>query len=607
MPRPWQRAAGAGFISCGRFNTAAAARQAGDLETMDLETIPYVTNMNPLLAVAIVILVGSAGGSIARRLHAPAVTGNILAGVLLGATLFHGQDVVRSLQALSIFGIGLVAVDVGGQLSYRRIHNALRRIVSITALEVAGAVVLVFVAMRVLGQPWPFALLVAVLAAETAPATTLAVVRGSHARGPFVKTLLSVVSLDSSLCIILFAFAHSLVAAHYSASHGGFEIGPALGHTLWQLAGATGIGLSLGLLTSRVVYNPRFHHFTTVFLSILMGAGLSLYLGLSPLLTCLFYGMFLGNSTNRAESQLKTLEPIEPLVYTSFFTLAGIGIHVEDLPKAGILVLAYIGARLTGKIAGALAGGYLSNTSPRILRNLPWIFVPQAGVVIGLIVILEGDPRIPAGLSGAVGTLILAAVTINEVIGPLFTRVALSRAKETGLDRPRLVEFLQEEFIMTNLKAQDKWEAIEKLCDFFSRTHNLRPSRREELLQTVLEREKEMSTAIGQGAALPHGIIESGDAISGVLAICPEGVEFDAPDGELVRLMVLIVTPKEHERRHLEVLSSVASMISDERRRARLITAADPTEVWEIIEDTDARSFNYFLEEADDVEQTAQK
>jgi hypothetical protein len=55
------------------------------------------------------------------------------------------------------------------------------------------------------------------------------------------------------------------------------------------------------------------------------------------------------------------------------------------------------------------------------------------------------------------------------------------------------------------------------------------------------------------------------------------------------------------------VLSSVASMISDERRRARLITAADPTEVWEIIEDTDARSFNYFLEEADDVEQTAQK
>lgn len=561
--------------------------------------IPNGADINPLLMVAIIILAGSAGGWVARRLHAPAITGNIVMGAILGVTLFHDYDAARSLQGLSTFAMGLVAVDVGGQLSYRRIHNALRRILTITALEVAGAVTLVFAAMLALGQAWPFALLVAVFAAETAPATTLAVVRGGRAKGPFVKTLLSVVSLDSSLCIILFAFAHSLVAAYYE---GGFHIGIALGHTLWQLLGAVAIGLGLGLLTSRLVYNPRFHHFSTVFLSILVGAGLSLYLGLSPLLTCLFYGIFLGNSTNRAEAQLKALEPIEPVVYTSFFTLAGVAIHLKDLPAAGLLVLVYIVARLAGKISGAMAGGWLTATTPRIQHNLPLIFVPQAGVVIGLVVVLEGDPRIPTEISTTIGTLILAAVTVNELVGPLFTRAALARAKEIGLDRPRLVEFLQEEFITTNLRAADKWEALEKLCDFFARTHNLRPDRRKELQDTVLERERGLTTAIGHGAALPHGRMARGDCISGVLAVCPEGLDFGAPDGEPVRLLVLIVTPREHDQRHLEVLSALAAMISDERRRTRLMTAADPAEAWEILEDTEERDFNYFLEDAEHAE-----
>ena len=152
---------------------------------------------------------------------------------------------------------------------------------------------------------------------------------------------------------------------------------------------------------------------------------------------------------------------------------------------------------------------------------------------------------------------------------------------------------------MTNLEAKDKWEALRKLADFYGRTHKVSASARKAIYKSVVDREQEQSTAIGRGAALPHGHVEKGSAIRGVLGICPDGVDFDAPDGEPVRLIVLIVTPKEHEQRHLEVLASLSSMISHEQVRTRLIAALDANDAWEVLESEESRSYNFFLEEED--------
>jgi mannitol/fructose-specific phosphotransferase system IIA component (Ntr-type) len=191
-------------------------------------------------------------------------------------------------------------------------------------------------------------------------------------------------------------------------------------------------------------------------------------------------------------------------------------------------------------------------------------------------------------------------VTLNEIVGPLFTRIALKRSREVGLDRPRLMEFLQEEFIFANLRAKDKWEAIQQLTEFFLRTHRVDTIARKTLENTVVEREKSMSTAVGSGAALPHGRIQHGPGVQGVLGIAPDGIEWDTPDGEPVRIVVLIVTPKEHERQHLEVLASLSTMISNDSIRTRLMSAMDANDAWEVIEAEEAPNFNYFFEEPDD-------
>ncbi|MCH7958548.1 MAG: PTS sugar transporter subunit IIA [Candidatus Hydrogenedentes bacterium] len=555
--------------------------------------------MGPLLVLAIVLVVGSGGGWLARRVGIPGVTGTIVAGALLGVTLFKGMNVPATLQPISTFAISLIAVSAGGHLSYRRIHNSLRRILWIGVLEALLAVVFVFGAIFAVTNDWKLSMLLGSLAAATAPGTTFALIRENRAKGPFVKTLLASVAVDSSVCILLFAFVHNVVA--HSGEQGQMGSGLIAGawQIGWQLLGSAGLAIALGFGATRISERRWFHDFGTMAVAILLAAGLAILLDFSPLLTCLIFGMYLGNSSSESERLLTVLEPVETLLYTCFFAMAGASIHFGLLAAAGPLCALYLVMRVLGKSVGSVLGAVISRSSRRIMTSIPFGLVPQAGVALGLVVILQGDPRIDPEFSSLVGTLVLAAVMVNEIIGPFATRYALRRAGEAGLDRPRLVEFLQEEFILTDFHADDKWDALEKLTDFYAKVHRISAEQRDVVFRSLVEREREFSTAIGSEAAIPHGKVPTGSSIQGVMAICSEGIDFDAPDGLPVKLIVLIVTPHDHEQRHLEVLASLSSMISHEQVRARLIVALDANDAWEVLESEESRSYNFFLEEED--------
>ncbi|HET6349139.1 MAG TPA: PTS sugar transporter subunit IIA [Candidatus Krumholzibacteria bacterium] len=551
------------------------------------------------LTVGLVLLAGAAGGWVMRRLHMPAITGNILIGILLGPSalkLLSGEADIQAVRPLSVLAMGLISARIGAHLSYRRIHNALRRITGIALMEVLCSVVLVLAVCRLLHASWPTAILLAAISAATAPATSLALVREGRARGPFVKTLLSVVALDNMLCISLFALARILVANFYEEGGVLPHVDVALLNAGLQLGGALVIGVVIGKVTERFVRNPWLHDFSTVLVAILFCTGLSEYLGLSPLLTNMFFGVCLGNAPGVAQKSLDSLKPLEPLLYIAFFTLAGASFHMQALMSAGVLCAGYIVARAVAKGLGASLGGIMTRSSQRLWSNVSLALIPQAGVAIGLVVLLDGDARIPDAVSQAVGAVVLAAVAINEIIGPFFTRLALGRAREINLDRPRLIDFLHEEFILTDLKARDKWDAIRQLTAFLVRVHGIRSQEAEPIYDSIVEREQSLSTAIGHGVAIPHGRISDGAAIRGVLGISRDGVDFGAPDGTPVHILMLIVTPDRHEEQHLKVMAGLATMVSDEVRRARLITAADANEAWEVIEDGDLDDYNYFLE-----------
>ena len=563
------------------------------------DSIIHAEHLSPFLVVGILILAGFAGGWVAKLLRLPHVTGNILGGVLVGPAclgIIGTHEQLHDLQPLSTFAMSLVAVSIGGHLSYRRIHNSLRRIITISLFEVGFSVITVMVGSRLFGMDWPTTLLLGGIAASTAPATTIALIREMRAKGPFVKTLISTVALNNIFAILLFVMMRTFVAAYFESGATSGKVDDALILSAYHLVGALGLGLAAGWIVKVLVSKPKFHDFTTILLAIMLLDGLAAYLQLSPLLVNLFFGVYLGNSSEVAERQLTTLVPLEPILYVIFFTMAGVSLHLDAMLAVGLVATVYFGTRVLGKTIGAALGGFVGKASKRIWQNMAFALYPQSGIAIGLVVLLSNDVFIPEEIKQAVSAIILAGVTISEIVGPFATKAALARSGEVNRDRQRLVEFLAEEFIVVDLKAVDKWDAIRQMVAFLMKTHRVEHISQDELYTSVVDRERDMSTAMGRSIAIPHGHIKKGPSIQGVMAICREGIDFDAPDGEPVKLIMLIITPQDKKDLHLKVLSSLSSMVSDEAIRERLIAAISPEDAMEVIESKEARDYNYFLE-----------
>jgi len=211
--------------------------------------------------------------------------------------------------------------------------------------------------------------------------------------------------------------------------------------------------------------------------------------------------------------------------------------------------------------------------------------------------LVQGDPRFE-GIADTVAAVGLAALAINQLLGPSATRFALVQAGEDHKDRPRLLDFLSEQRIMVGLQATSKRELIEALADRLFATASL-PLPKEEFVDMVLEREADASTCLGRGLMIPHAVLEDGAQMHGVLGISTEGMSLGARDGREIHAVVLLATPKTDHARHLEVLSAFATAITkDVNLREQLYHARSPAHAYDILHAEDAEEMNYFLDEA---------
>ena len=313
------------------------------------------------------------------------------------------------------------------------------------------------------------------------------------------------------------------------------------------------------------------------------------------MLTCLFLGVSLANLTpDRDELGHGVFANFEGAIFAVFFTLAGLELDFGHAVAAGGVALVVLVARIAGKVASSWIAMRIAGATDRVRANLGVALVPQAGVAVGLLLLLQDDPAFAEHYDFflAVG---LSVVTLNEILGPLLTRRALQRSGEAGKDRERLIDFLHEENIVTNLQASSKEEAIEALTEVLVRSNHL-DADKDVLLQSILERERELSTCFGGGLAVPHGVLLNGEQLVGAMGLSSVGFDFNAPDGRRVHCIVVIATPPTQRDRHLEVLAALARAIgTDPSIQAQLFTADTPAHAYEILHADEAEGFNYFL------------
>ena len=562
---------------------------------------PLIANAEPLLVLAVVLAVGVASGALAKRFHLPSVTGQILAGILLGS-VFHvfSRDTSENFAPIIDFALGLMAVAVGNHLNIQRLRSAARRLGLLILAEALLTPALVYVAVRFVGDvEWSTALILATISVSTAPATVLAIVKETRSKGVFVKTLVAAVALNNIVCIALFEFAHT-AALQAVAPNGDGSILAMFLAPLEQLGYSVLLGFGMGVVlvisTRHVVRTDRITALSLI--AVLLTAGLADQLGVSSLLACMFLGLALANLTpDKEEIGHQVFENFEAAIFAVFFTLAGMELHLDSLTQAGAVAIAIFTARAIGKlVAGRFAMGF-AGTTERVRRNLGLALLPQAGLAVGLMLLVVEDPSFPREMRDFILASVLAVVTLNEIVGPICTRIALARSGDLGRDRARLIDFIHEEHIVTDLQADSAAEAIEQLTDVLVRTNDLQADR-DAILASALEREREGSTCLGEGLAVPHADLEEGDSIVGALGISKEGLHFDTPDGAPVHCMVLLATPPSQRDHRLEVMAAFArAIMSDRGIEQQLYHARTPAHAYEILHHEDSEDFNHFLED----------
>lgn len=574
------------------------------------------TPHDSLYRLALVLVAGIIGGELCGAIRLPKVTGWICTGILLRAladhhSMFTGltEQTVADFRPYMSFVLGYIAFTVGAALHFASLRNAGSRLSLLLLGEAIVTPSVVVLTMAVLGA-WiapeqmniRASLLLAAIAIAGAPGTTVLVVQEARARGILTRTLLAAVALIDMVAVGAFALVASYLA---EGSAGG-----ATWHSAWPTALASvgqefGIAFAVGtaaalvaLGLTRTLVGPAFLGPTMV--AVILGSwGGAAGFDASGILACTFAGIMVTNIRhNIVRSTEAYLHSIGGVLFAAFYTLAGMNLDFSLVLKAAGLVALYFLARFLGKYVGAFAAMSVADVPKPVRNNLGLALLPHGGVAVGLILVVQADPRL-SDVAETVATVGLAALAINQLLGPSAARFALSRAGEAGKDFPRLLDFLDEHHISVKVAGSTKEEVIRSLAAQLYATQRKPPIPQKEFVQKVLEREKEATTCLSEGLMIPHAILEEGEEITGMLGISSKGLDLGAPDGRPVHAVLLLSTPKADRQRHLEVLAAFANAITgDVNLREQLYHARSAAYAYDVLHAEEAQDLNYFLEDA---------
>jgi Kef-type K+ transport system membrane component KefB len=384
--------------------------------------------MNEILSVGLILLAALAAGHLAQRVRLPEVTGYLAMGALIGPTALDviTHENLEALQLLSEVALGLILFSIGTIFEADTFRPLGARVAVITAAEAFAACALVIAAMLVLGMPAAVAVLLGVIAMETAPATTLMVIREYDSRGPLTDAVLALLAMNNMLVLTTFGVVAAVLT---------FAGGPAasasssLHALLWSVFGSIALGVLAGLALDawvRRVTEPG----ETMILAIgtvLITVGASRALGLSPLFASLAVGATIANAAAQTEALAEQLRRADPPLYAAFFVLAGAELPINILPQIGLTGLAYVVMRGAGKIAGAWTAARWLMMPVRMQQQLGLCLLSSSSLAIGLTI--QVRQQFP-DIAGQVTAVVLAGVIVFEVIGPILARTALIRAGE---------------------------------------------------------------------------------------------------------------------------------------------------------------------------------
>ena len=407
--------------------------------------------MQALFTLSICLLAGLLLSRLAKLVKLPAVTAYLVAGILVGPYLlgafgveglgFVSMDNVHVYSVFSEVALGFIAFSIGDEFRLSQLKKTGKQATVIGIFQAVVATLLVdavLIGFHFLNPdklPLPAAIVLGAIASATAPAATLMVVRQYKAKGPLTDILLPVVALDDAVGLILFAVSFGVAKAMIA---GPIDLISVIVEPVLEVVLSLLLGFVMGMLFS--LFERFFHSrskrlavsvtfiMLTVACSMLKFEIFGIHIGFSSLLVCMMLGTVFCNVCDFSEEIMHRVDRWTAPLFILFFVMSGAELELSVFSDLAIVLvgLVYIISRSAGKYLGAFASAKAMKCDNNIVKYLGITLLPQAGVALGM--------AMKAFELGEQGTIVrnitLFAVLIYELVGPLLTKISLSKAGE---------------------------------------------------------------------------------------------------------------------------------------------------------------------------------
>ena len=392
---------------------------------------------------------------VVKPLKLPAVTGYLVAGLLIGPFVlgaigvdglgFTSLEKVDALKPISEVALGFIAFAIGNEFRLSQLKTIGKQATVVAIIQAITATIFVDAAILVLHFIMPdkitvpVAITLGAVATATAPAATLMVVNQYKAKGPLVDILLPIVALDDAVGLVVFAISFGI--AKSISSGAALSVVSILLNPLLEVTASLLLGTVLGLIYTFV---EKFFHSRSKRLSVAITfvifavafsklhfefPGTDVEIGFSSLLVCMMMATIFCNICPSSEELMAKTDRWTAPLFVLFFVISGAELDLSVF-KSGAVVLVgvvYIVFRSAGKMIGAAFSSKLMKCSPTIQKWLGITLLPQAGVALGMSITVASQ----LGAEGKIiRSIILFSVLIYELVGPMLTKIALTKAGE---------------------------------------------------------------------------------------------------------------------------------------------------------------------------------
>lgn len=405
--------------------------------------------MNTLLTVSVALLAGLLMTRVFKPFKLPSVTAYLIAGVLIGPYClgalhmeglgFSTSEEVGSLALVSEVALGFIAFSIGNEFRLDDLKHTGKQAVVIGILQALTATVLVDLALFSVHivmpdkLSLPQALTLGAIAAATAPAATLMVVRQYKAKGPLTSLLLPIVALDDAVGLVVFAVSFGVAK---TLVNGTIDFVSIFVNPILEIVGSLVLGALMGWVLTQLekLFNSNTNRLNLTIAIVFLTASLAslkfqagpVHIGFSSLLTCMMAGTVFCNICPLSGDLMAAADKWTSPLFALFFVISGAELELGVFSDGAIVLVGsvYILARCLGKYFGAYFSSKAVNCESKISRYLGITLFPQAGVALGMC-----TTAMELGEAGRlIRNITLFSVLIYELVGPLLTKQALTAA-----------------------------------------------------------------------------------------------------------------------------------------------------------------------------------